>query len=246
MIHVWSPTDEGMSGGWEVGAAPHVGHTASVEDIAWSPTEANVLMSCSVDKTVRVWDTRCTERSMISVEAHATDVNVMSWNPTVSYLVVSGADDGTFKIWDLRNLKAEAPVANFAWHRGPISSVAWHPLDESTLAVASADNSVTVWDLSLEEDAERSANALAKADAGIADLPPQLLFVHQGQSDVKELHMHPQVPGVIMSTALDGFHVFKPSNIDPGSKWTADAVAEFDGAGDGGGAAPPAAPPAAS
>ena len=103
-----------------------------------------------------------------------------------------------------------------------------------------------MWDLSLEEDAERSANALAKADAGIADLPPQLLFVHQGQSDVKELHMHPQVPGVIMSTALDGFHVFKPSNIDPGSKWTADAVAEFDGAGDGGGMAPPAAPPAAS
>ena len=37
-LHVWSPTP---AGGWEV-SAPYKGHTQSVEDLQWSPTEPNV------------------------------------------------------------------------------------------------------------------------------------------------------------------------------------------------------------
>jgi hypothetical protein len=46
-------------------------------------------------------------------------------------------------------------------------------------------------------------------------VPPQLLFLHQGQSDPKEVRFHPQIPGMLGSTAADGFHVWLPEPLDP-------------------------------
>ena len=86
----------------------------------------------------------------------------------------------------------------------------WHPSDESVLAVAGADNQISIWDMSVEEDASESVVA---SKSNTVDVPSQLLFVHQGQTDIKELHFHPQLPGVMASTAADGFNVFKPANI---------------------------------
>jgi len=186
-----------------------VGHKSSVEDLQWSPTEAEVFASCSSDQTIKIWDLRMKQQSARSWKAADCDVNVISWNKKVAYLLLSGADDGSFRIWDLRTLKSPTDpcgsVANFKWHTDQITSVEWSPTDDSVLAVASADNQVTIWDLSVEKDTEASTEA--KGD----DLPPQLLFVHQGQSDIKEVHWHPQLPGVLMSTAEDGFNIFKPA-----------------------------------
>ena len=56
------------------------GHTSSIEDLEWSPTQANVFCSCSADKTIKIWDTRTSSKPQISIKAHTTDVNVISWN----------------------------------------------------------------------------------------------------------------------------------------------------------------------
>lgn len=60
---------------------------------------------------------------------------------------------------------------------------------------------------------EEVALGLAENALAPADLPAQLLFVHAGQTDVKEAHWHAQIPGMLASTAADGLHVFKPYNI---------------------------------
>jgi len=190
---------------WVCDPAPFLGHKKSVEDIQWSPTEDSVFGSCSADKTIKIWDTRAKNKPGASVVAHSSDVNVISWNSAVSYLLLSGSDDGSFRIWDLRNFKSDAPAAHFAWHKLPITSVSWDPNDDSALAVASADNTVTLWDLSLEKDPEEDAK-LGVED----DFPPQLLFVHQGQKDIKEIRWHPQILGAIIATSQDGFNIFKP------------------------------------
>lgn len=56
------------------------GHTASVEDIQWSRAQANVFASASVDKTVKIWDTRIKGKPQRSIIAHDQDVNVISWH----------------------------------------------------------------------------------------------------------------------------------------------------------------------
>lgn len=75
------------------------------------------------------------------------------------------------------------------------------------------DNSLAVWDLALERDPEEEASMAPQAAAMDQDTPPQLLFLHAGMTDPKELHWHPQIPGMLATTAADCFNMFKPSNV---------------------------------
>ncbi|CAL5339139.1 unnamed protein product [Camellia sinensis] len=214
-IHLWEPTS-GTT--WNVDSNPFVGHAASVEDLQWSPTEPYVFASCSVDGNIAIWDIRLGKSPATSIKAHNADVNVISWNRLASCILASGSDDGTFSIRDLRLLKdGDSIVAHFEYHNHPVTSIEWSPHEASTLAVSSSDNQLTMWDLSLERDEEEEAEFKSKTREQVnapTDLPPQLLFVHQGQKDLKELHWHSQIPGMLISTAADGFNILMPSNIE--------------------------------
>jgi len=212
-IWVWADTASGLYKSQDMAAAGvnYKGHTSSVEDIQWSPTEPTVFASASSDKTIRVWDIRGRTGPQITIDAHLDDINVISWNRNVSYLLASGCDDGSFKVWDLRTIKSGLPMANFTYHKMPITSIEWAYHDESMLCVSGADDQVTIWDLSVEADAEEGGSGEGVVSGDLSIYPPQLLFIHQGQSNVKEVHFHPQIPGVILTTAEDGFNVFKPA-----------------------------------
>jgi ribosome assembly protein RRB1 len=214
LIYATTRTD---GGGFVTDTRAFQGHTSSVEDIQWSPSEASVFASASSDGTVRVWDVRSKSRKpALTMQVSATDVNVISWSRQTTHLLASGADDGEWAVWDLRNWKPSAagsavagrptPVANFKYHTEQITSVEWHPTDDSIVAVAAGDNTVTLWDLAVELDDEES-----KDTAGVQDVPPQLLFVHY-QSQAKEVHWHPQIPGCLMATG-DEFSVFRTISV---------------------------------
>lgn len=213
LIHLWNPSSDT----WNVDAIPFRGHTASVEDLQWSPTEADVFASCSVDGKIAIWDARMGKSPAVSFKAHNTDVNVISWNRLASCMIASGGDDGAFSIRDLRLINGDSLVAHFEYHKQPITSIEWSPHETSTLAVSSSDNQLTIWDLSLERDEEEEAEFKAQMKEQTSapeDLPPQLLFVHQGQKDLKELHWHQQIPGMLVSTAADAFNVLMPVNLE--------------------------------
>ncbi|XP_064478511.1 glutamate-rich WD repeat-containing protein 1-like [Ornithodoros turicata] len=208
-IHLWKPQEST----WHVDQRAYTAHTASVEDIQWSPNEATVMASCSVDKSIRIWDIRAAPHKacmLTTSDAHETDVNVISWNRTEPFLL-SGGDDGAVKVWDLRLFQSGKPVAVFKHHLAPITSVEWHPTDSTVFCASGADDQLTLWDLAVERD--RDAEGDAAEEPEVSQLPPQLLFIHQGQKDIKEAHWHRQMPGLVISTAHTGFNVFRTISV---------------------------------
>jgi len=197
------------SGKFTPDTKPFTGHQGSVEDIQWSPNERSVFASASSDGTVKIWDLRSKSRKpAVSIQVSSTDVNVLSWSKQTVHLLATGADDGQWAVWDLRQWKsanndpaapAPKPVASFNFHKEQITSVEWHPTDDSIVAVAAGDNTLTQWDLAVELDDEESRDT-----ADVKDVPPQLIFVHY-MEQVKECHWHPQIPGCIMGTGGSGF-----------------------------------------
>lgn len=142
---------------------------------------------------------------------HQSDINVISWNRNEP-MIASGGDDGFLHVWDLRQFQTKTPIASFKHHTDHVTTVEWHPTDSTVLASGGADNQIAIWDLAVEKDVETTVTSSTNDDE-IDNLPPQLLFIHQGQTDIKELHWHPQLPGVIMSTAHSGFNIFKTISV---------------------------------
>jgi ribosome assembly protein RRB1 len=91
---------------WKVDTTPFLGHEGSVEDIAWSPAEARVFASSSIDKTIKLWDCRAANKAAVmAITGHQDHVNVISWNTMITHLIASGADDGVWKVHDLRMVR---------------------------------------------------------------------------------------------------------------------------------------------
>lgn len=209
-------------GGWVTDNRVFTGHTGSVEEIQWSPSEKNVFASASSDGSVKVWDVRSKSRKpQLDIRISNTDVNVMSWSAQTAHLLATGADDGVWAVWDLRQWKPQqgggqltpTPIADFSFHKKPITSIEWHPTDDSIVAVACADDTATLWDLAVElDDEEYSKEAGLGLGEGQEKVPPQLLFIHH-VDDGKELHWHPQMPGTVMVTGGGGLGVFKTISV---------------------------------
>lgn len=210
-IHVWSPLEDGT---WKVDQRPLAGHTQSVEDLQWSPNERSVLASCSVDKTIRIWDCRAAPQKACMLtckDAHESDINVISWNRSEPF-IASGGDDGFLHVWDLRQFQSQKPIATFKHHTDHITTVDWCPSEATVLASGGDDDQIALWDLAVENDPDQ-AQVQARNEDELSKLPPQLLFIHQGQTEIKELHWHAQLPGVLLSTANSGFNIFRTISV---------------------------------
>ena len=218
-------TQRTEGGGWTTDNRPFTGHLGSIEDIQWSPGEKNVFASASSDGSVKVWDVRSKSRKpALDVKISNTDVNVMSWSRSETFLLATGTDDGEWGVWDLRQWKPQqgqsagsqihpSPVAGFKFHKKPITSIEWHPTDNSVVAIVCADDTATLWDLSVElDDEEYKKEPGLGSGAGQEKIPPQLLFIHHVK-DGKEIHWHPQMSGTLTVTGGDGFGIFKTISV---------------------------------
>ena len=141
------------------------------------------------------------KKAQLKIQAHKRDVNACDWNKVASHLLVTGSDDASVKVWDLRlaGEGVEEELLNFNWHTEPITSIRFQPSEESVIAVASEDNRVSIWDMSMENE------------EGDPTVPNELMFVHQGQEEIKELCFHPVYFEMMVTTSLDAINIFKPA-----------------------------------
>ncbi|KPA81134.1 hypothetical protein ABB37_04481 [Leptomonas pyrrhocoris] len=211
-LFVWQPTEDGR---WKNAASSTVAGAMSIEEIQWSPTQADVLITARAGGVVEVWDTRDMRASKISFQADPSDINVADWNRArqASHLLVTGAESGAVAVWDLRRVASADPIQRIALHRKAITSVEFAPHNESVLSVASDDGRCTLWDLSLERDANEEQEAVGELfSSKLKEYPDQLMFQHQGLVHPKEAHWHMQIPGLVVTTDYEGLNLFRPMN----------------------------------
>ncbi|KAK9109831.1 hypothetical protein Sjap_017891 [Stephania japonica] len=86
-INLWEPSS---SATWNVDPCPFIGHTASVEDLQWSPTELDVFASALLMALLQF--------GMLEEGNHLLLL--------ASCMIASGSDDGAFSIHDLRQIQS--------------------------------------------------------------------------------------------------------------------------------------------
>lgn len=103
--------------------------------------DGTIVVSCSVDQTVRVWD-NVTGQQKFSLAGHRGAVHAVALSADETFVVSSGAD-GTLRLWDIvggRQLKQLAAFDTTMY------SVAIHPAG-ALIAAAGADRKVHLLDL---------------------------------------------------------------------------------------------------
>jgi WD40 repeat protein len=131
------------------------GHENVVNAAAFSP-DSRRLASCSLDRTVRVWDISTGACQVL--RGHTDQVFAVAFHPDGTRLASAGRDQAIW-LWDLARGEV---VARLPGHAAYVWSLAFSP-DGTTLASGSGDFTVRLWDtapLRVRYQARREAEAL--------------------------------------------------------------------------------------
>uniref|UniRef100_A0A2K6ETT7 Histone-binding protein RBBP4-like N-terminal domain-containing protein n=1 Tax=Propithecus coquereli TaxID=379532 RepID=A0A2K6ETT7_PROCO len=159
------------------------GHSAVVEDVAWSLLHESLFGSVTNDQKLIIWDTRSstTSKSSHLVDVHTAEVNCLELNPCGEFILATSSADKIIALWDLRNLILK--LHTFEFHEDEVFQVHWSPHNETIQCVGLSK-------IGEEQSAE--------------DGPPELLFIHRGHSaKISDFSCNPNEPWVICSVSED-------------------------------------------
>lgn len=93
----------------------YFGHSGPVYRVRTSPFWSHIMLTCSADWTVLLWNWKETYDAPV-VTCHSTDlfdaVSDICWSPDTSTVFASVADDGRCEIWDLASNQIDPIIVN--------------------------------------------------------------------------------------------------------------------------------------
>ncbi|KIM27726.1 hypothetical protein M408DRAFT_310565 [Serendipita vermifera MAFF 305830] len=160
-----------------------MGHTSSVNSVAFSP-DGTRIVSGSSDKTIRVWDAETAEMVAGPFEGHTSFVKSVAFSPDGTR-IVSGSLDKTIRVWDAKT--AEMMVAGpFEGHTDHVSSVTFSP-DGTRIVSGSLDKTIRVWDAETTQTVSGLFERRPEDEISIAFSPNETRIVPNSQDKNKHL-----------------------------------------------------------
>ena len=173
------------------------GHRSAILQLAWMPHEetpgAPLLVSCSADQTVSIWDANSGHR-LRKLEEHTGIVNCLAVSAHDPNMLVSGSDDCTAVVWDVRQ---RDPVTSL-FHEYQLTSVAISH-DARSIYTGGIDNVIRMWDLRRGEPDEESMTMSGHKDTvtGLALSPDgHTLLSNSMDNTLRSWNVRPYVPGM--------------------------------------------------
>lgn len=154
-VYLWSLSSDKRVQGQLTPRRLH-GHTAAVWGLAFSP-DGRILASCSLDWTIRLWDTT-NGQLLQTLSGHQSWVYSVAFSPDGHWLA-SGSMDKTVRIWDIHELLTQLSDGGiaidatpsdrqlgrtFTGHTARVWMVAFTPNGETVVSVSS-DHTVRLW-----------------------------------------------------------------------------------------------------
>ncbi len=70
----------------------HKGHSDSVDQLAWHPTDPELLATASGDRTVRIWEPRSSSKAVANINTKGENINI-AWAPDGKTIAVGNKED---------------------------------------------------------------------------------------------------------------------------------------------------------
>ena len=132
-------------------------HNRKINKINWSTKNTNLLISCSQDCTLKIWDKKINmcdlSKNNLSKPVQEKKLNGVifkdcKFNKNDEFTILTSLSNGFILLYDLR--KFDDPFKKYIYHSSDEISVDWHPLDKNIFCSSGKDKNLNIWDINNE------------------------------------------------------------------------------------------------
>ena len=129
-------------------------HKKDITDLSWSPFNCDLLLSCSIDTYVILWDVSKNNNCLIQKIKHDDYVTCVQFSPVNDNIFITGCFDKYVRIYDINKMNnktneklTKSPSLNFGLLNlsDKITSLSFYP-DGSQIAIGTINGKIHVYD----------------------------------------------------------------------------------------------------